>query len=199
MKTIDFLIQRASCPARSLVEPAPTDDELSLVVQAGLSAPDHGALRPWRILAIRGEARVRLGELFAEGARRRDPEINQQNLQAHASKPLRSPLILAVIANITPDHPKAPPLEQILSTGAAAQQMLLAADALGYGAIWLTGPYATDEHVRVSLGLAPKDELIGFLYLGTPSTDKPIRNRPAVDEHLAEWNGYPLAGNQDSS
>ena len=189
MQLLDLLQQRASHPARLLDEPAPSDEQLHEIVKAGLTAPDHAALTPWRFIIIRGEARVRLGEIFATATAAREPNLSAEKVAGQRSKPLRSPLLLAVVTTVTPEHPKTPVIEQFLSTGAAAQMMQLAANAMGFGSIWLSGPNCFDPNVKAALGIADKDELSGFLYLGTPTADKPPPRRPEVTDHLSEWTG----------
>jgi nitroreductase len=33
--------------------PAPDDDEVAVIINAGLGAPDHGRLRPWQLVLVR--------------------------------------------------------------------------------------------------------------------------------------------------
>lgn len=192
MNILEFLQCRASIPARYLTEPAPDDQAIAEIVKAGLAAPDHAAMRPWHFMVIRGEARNTLGEVFKEAALQSTPDVDEEKLQRIGEKALRSPLILTVVAKVTPDHPKTPVVEQILSAGAAAQQMQLAANALGYGSIWLTGPNAHHPLVNQALGIAETDQIVGFLYMGTSSIDTPSPRRPKVEDHLEEWQGSKI-------
>jgi nitroreductase len=89
-------------------------------------------------------------------------------LERERKKPLRAPLVLVVAAHITP-NPKIPPVEQLLAAGAAAQNILIASHALGFGAAWKTGNAAYDAQVKEALGLQASDEIAGFLYIGTPA------------------------------
>lgn len=189
MNVIEFLQQRASIPARYLSEPAPSREDINEICKAGICAPDHAALRPWRFIVIEGDARYRLAELFVEVAKAESPEIPTDKLERIREKPLRSPLIITVAAQITPDHPKTPVVEQILSAGAAAQQMQLAANALGYGSIWLTGPNAHSPLVKSALGLAERDEIVAFLYFGTAEITPPKPARAKLEDHLTFWSG----------
>ncbi len=182
-----FIQGRVSIPAKYLAEPAPDEEQLRQIISAGVAAPDHAAMRPWRFIAIRGEARTALGDVFIEAARSREPDMDAEKLKRTGEKPLRSPLILTVVATLTPDHPKTPEVEQILSAGAAAQQMLLAANALGFGAVWLTGPNAEAPEVKQALGIDEKDTIVGFLYMGTSTIKTPKPARPDVDAHLTFW------------
>jgi len=105
------------------------------------------------------------------------------------NKPLRAPLIVIVVASTRPEHfEKVPEIEQLLSAGGAAQLMVLAAQASGYGAIWRTGPVAYDSRIKPGLGLLETDKIVGFLYMGKPKNGKPL---PKLDlEGVAEvWEG----------
>lgn len=189
---LDHLTHRVSVPAQMLEEPVPSATELEQIVQAALSAPDHGGLRPWRFLSIAGEAREQLGEVFAQAASKKNPAISEAELDGIRAKPLRSPLILTVIAAVK-DHPKVSAEEQCYSAAAAAQNMLLAANALGYGAIWLTGPFATDALVHQQLGLTAGEQIVAFIYLGSSTdtgkmlSEKKRERRPQASDFLSTW------------
>lgn len=187
MELVELLQQRRSIPVDRLDEPAPGDAELAAILRAGVAAPDHDGLRPWRFLLVRGPARARLGDVFAEAARRRQPEISTTALERQRAKPLRAPLIIVVAARVEPDNARVPEIEQVLSAGAALQQMQLAASALGFGAIWLTGPNAHDAAVAEALGLALEDRVVGFLHVGTVTEQPPAPARPQVADHVLEW------------
>jgi nitroreductase len=185
MDALTALTTRVS-PAR-LAEPAPEGTALESILNAGLRAADHGKLRPWKFLLIRGEARSRLGEVMAEALRKRDPATEERFLKAEKEKPLRAPLMIVVAAAVQ-DNPKIPQIEQIVSAGAAAQNMLVAAHALGFGGFWRTGGPAYDEHVKHALGLKPDDTVVGFLYLGKVATAGPPK-APDPTGVVAEWTG----------
>lgn len=186
---LDTLHTRHSVPASQLTEPAPTDEQLNDILRCAINAPDHGKLHPWRFIVIRGDARQALGDVFVEAAKAREPDISEQKLERMREKPLRSPMIVVIVATLTPDHPKAPEIEQMLSAGAAVQLMQLGATASGFGSIWLSGANAYDDNVKSALGIAAKDQIAGFLYLGTPPDTAPSRRRPEISEHLSEWRG----------
>lgn len=165
----------------------PDDDALENIFKAALRAPDHALLRPWRFLVIREEGRAHLGKLFAEATRADDPEADDNALQKAASKPFRAPLLVVAIARIMP-HPKVPEVEQIVSTGAAMQNMLIAAHAQGVGAMWRTGGMAYHPVVQKGLGLDPNERVVGFLYLGEIEGGR-VRNVPdmKVDDFFEQW------------
>ena len=187
MDALELLHGRVSVRADDLDEPAPTDAEIETLIRAAVTAPDHGGLQPWSFIVIRGSARERLGEVFADAARQRDPAIDEATLAKLRAKPQRAPLVIAVAARIDPDNPKIPPIEQILSAGAAAQQLQLAANALGFASIWLTGESAHDATVREALGLGFDDRLVGFVNIGTPARVPERPQRPDPARFLHEW------------
>ncbi|MEX0921352.1 MAG: nitroreductase [Rhodovibrionaceae bacterium] len=193
MDALELLLSRQSAPAKLLGEPAPSDADLQPVFEAAVRAPDHGAIRPWRFRIIRGAARERLGDLFVEATRKRAPETPQDKLEEQRGKPLRAPLIIAVLAETFPGHPKVPVVEQLVATGAAAQNMLLALQAMGYGAVLLSGPNAHDPLVKAAFGLQDKDEIVGFLYVGTLREEPREKKRPEAAQFVSTWDGLPKA------
>ena len=189
MEALEAVLTRQSVAPAFLVEPAPDDVALERILAAGASAPDHGKLRPWRFILIRGEARERLGAVFVDALLKRQPDAPQAAVEQERTRPLRAPLLIAVAARVAKEHPKIPEIEQILSTAAAAQNILLAAHAQGFGAKWLTGPNAYDEHVKQALGLTPDDRLIGFIHLGSVDGSPPAVPHADPHEHTIEWRG----------
>lgn len=187
MTILNALNQRQSVKADLLGDPVPDDAELQDILQAGMSAPDHGAVRPWRFKIIRGEDRNHLAGLFAKALKANDPTADDEAIATIRSKPMRSPLIVAVCAEIMENHPKVPPVEQIVATACATQNILLAANEKGYGAILLSGWPAHDKTVKEGLGLQAKDEIVGFLYLGTPTEAPREKKRPEVTKFISNW------------
>lgn len=186
---IDNLHQRASIPAKLLLAPAPAGEDLQVILRAAVTAPDHAALRPWRFILIEGDARLKLGDVFAEAISLRESTVAADKIERQRAKPQRSPLLIVVVARLTPNHPKVPGHEQVLSAGIAAQHMQLAAQALGFGSVWVTGPNATDEHVKRALGIAPGDRIVGFLHMGTSSIPTPKIKRPDPAQFVEYWTG----------
>lgn len=162
---IDVLIQRVS--RGQLEAPAPTQEQLELIKQSALRAADHRQLRPWRFLVIEGEGLQALGQLFLQAKQQDNPDLSPEDQQRSQSLPLRAPMIIVAIASLVHD-PKVPEVEQLLSAGAAVQNMLNAAFAQGVGAMWRTGDLASHPHVCQGLGLADNETIVGFLYLGSP-------------------------------
>jgi nitroreductase len=183
MQAIDALLMRRS--ARALTEPGPDEGALQLMLASATRAPDHGRLRPWRFVVIRPAARARFGELLAEHLRRTQPEAGEEALERERLKAYRAPLIVVVAAHCNPTV-KIPAIEQLLSAGAAAHAMMLAASALGFGAMWKTGGAAYDARVKEALGLSADDAIVGFLYFGTESAEHPRVARTDWSELVRE-------------
>lgn len=167
---IELLTQRTSSGRLQL--PAPNKEQLASIIAAACRAPDHGRIKPWRFLAIEAQGLAALGELFAKALEVKG-EHSAEKLADIAQKPLRAPMILCVIACVE-EHAKVPFHEQRYSAACAANMALLAANALGFGGIWRTGPMASDAVVREGLHLAENEELIGFLYIGSKKDDRVI-------------------------
>ena len=186
MDALALLHTRNSAP--KLDEPAPDRSAIDNMLQAALRAPDHAHLQPTRFLTVSGEARQQLGELFADAAAQRQPDLTVEKKQLLASKALRAPLIIVVIAKIT-EHPKVPEIEQWLTAGCAAQNILLAAHALGFAGIWRTGANAYDPVIEQGLGLAANEKIVGYLYLGTASEPRKSIPQPDTAEFCQPWLG----------
>jgi nitroreductase len=186
VSALDALLSRVSVGALS--EPAPDAAQVRTIIDAALRAPDHGKLRPWRFIVIRGDARHRLGDLFAQALLARDPNALPAVVDKERAKPLRAPVLIAVVARIQPDH-KIPETEQLLSAGAAAMNMLNAIHALGFGGVLLTGAPAYDPSIHAALGLAVPERLVGFVYVGTPTQPPAAVTRPDAADYVTEWTG----------
>ena len=186
---LDVLFRRRSIGR--LTEPAPSDRELDTILRAAAAAPDHGELRPWRFVVLRGEAKEAFGSVLAEAYLRRvqlaggKPE--PAKLAKERTKLNRAPLVLVVCAVHVHDD-KIPWADQVGSANAAAQNVLLAATALGYGSMWRTGDPVFDAHVKTAVGLTEHDAIVGFVYLGTPHPggEKPP-NDPSLEGLVLEW------------
>ncbi|MES1258536.1 MAG: nitroreductase [Acidobacteriota bacterium] len=163
---IEHLLSRAS--TGNLNEPGPDEAALRLILEAAVRAPDHGKLRPWRFHVVRGEARRRLSDLFVECFLRREPNSSPAQIEKERGKPLRAPLTVMVVAKVVEGH-KVPVIEQVVSAGAAAMNILNAAHALGYGAKWVTGANCYDPFFLGKMGLDPADQVVGFIQIGSIS------------------------------
>ena len=184
MDALQALHQRVSVPRLS--EPAPKGDILANIQRAAFRAADHARMRPWRFLIVEGEGRQALGELFVRSEEQQGAVLSDKARQRIAERPLRAPMVMVVIAS-PKENPKVPEIEQWLSAGAAAQNMITAAYAQGIGAVWRTGDYAYDPSVMAGLGLSDAERIIGFLYLGTVQIAPPEAPETAIADYFQSW------------
>ncbi|MDF2394431.1 nitroreductase [Pseudomonas sp. 3MA1] len=184
MEALDALLNRVSVPR--LVEPAPSAAQREALFAAALRAPDHGQLRPWRFLTVEGQAREQLGELLVEAVQLQGGEVTQAALDKARAMPLRAPLVVVVVARLQ-EHFKVPKSEQLLAAGCAAHGILLAAYAQGIGAVWRTGELSYSPHVAKGLGLTEGEEIIAFLYLGTPLNEPRVAPTVDTSEFVSAW------------
>lgn len=184
MEAIDLLLNRVSCG--KLTFPAPTAEQRVLMYKAAMRAADHGNLQPWRFLEIEGEGLKALGDLYVQAARVDDPELSEAQADRFRKMPLRAPLVLAAIAKHI-EHPKVPPVEQVIAAGAATQNLINAAFALGVGAYWRSGAMVESPVVKDGLGLQGGEVLIGFIYLGTPAVPLKAVPSPEVADFFLPW------------
>ncbi len=186
MEALDLLLNRES--ALKLELPGPDQAALDRIFQAAIRSPDHGRLRPWRFVVIPENRRAAFGEIMADSLLRKEPDASQDALQRERDKAMRAPVIVVVAAHTVKPH-KIPEIEQIISVGAAAQTVVLAANAQGFGAMWKTGGPAYDPEVNQALGLDAGDQIIGFLYLGTRAGGSMAAARPKPADYVSVWHG----------
>ena len=190
MDVLTALHNRVTCAL--LAEPGPSAEQLEIMLKAAVRAPDHANLRPWRFLLIEGAAREQLGEVLVQAALTDTPDSAPEALDKVRRKTLRAPTIVVVVAKLT-EHPKVPEIEQIITAGAAATNLVTAAFALGVGAYWRTGGAAYHSVVKEGLGLAKNEVIIGFIYLGTPQ----VKLKPApeirIRDVLVSWGKIDVA------
>ncbi|WP_017346307.1 NAD(P)H nitroreductase [Pantoea sp. A4] len=180
MDALELLKNRRS--ASRLAEPAPAGQALENILQAGLRAPDHGGLQPWRFILVENEGRERFSQLLEQAAR--EQQLDEKAIEKASQSPFRAPLIITVVAHCT-EHPKVPQWEQVVSAGCAVMAMQMAAQAQGFNGIWRSGPWTDHPKVKAAFGCREQDAIVGFLYLGTPqlkssTTVLPVDSTPFI-------------------
>jgi len=178
---LELLTTRRSCKPAELAGPAPSAAEIETLLTVASRVPDHGKLVPWRFIVFEGEARRSAGAAIAAAFCVKYPDARPEHIDAERHRLLRAPLVIAVVSRAAP-HAKIPEWEQVLSAGAAAMNLVLAAHALGYGANWITEWYAYDRSVLDAFGLEPHERIAGFIHIGRPPHPLEDRPRPALDE-----------------
>lgn len=186
MSLIDLITRRRSVSAKDMTGPAPDAEQLQTLLRAAHRVPDHGKLGPWRFVVFQGDARARFGEALAQLYQADHPDATDKLLQFQRDALTRAPLVIAVIATAA-EHVKIPIWEQELSAGAACQNLLLAAHALGFGAQWLTEWYSYHEGVKALIGAEPHHRIAGFIYIGHYAEPPEERVRPDLAERTHFW------------
>ncbi len=186
---LELLKTRRSLKPDQLIEPGPSLAEIDELLTIASRVPDHKKLEPWRFIVFEGEARRAFGEVIAEACKAEDKmEPSEIRLDSERKRFLRSPLVIAVISRANAKA-IAPEWEQILSAGAAAMNLSIAANAMGYGVAWITEWIAYSPRVKAALGLGETERVAGFVYIGTPSVRPDDRPRPDLAKIVTRWQG----------
>ena len=182
---LSLLETRRSGKPRELTSPGPTSGELDHILTIAMRTPDHGKIAPWRFVIVAQHQRQQMADLLARAL----PEYHDEPTSAHYAKALefahQAPVKIALISSPNQGH-KIPVWEQELSCGAVAMNLLHAAHALGYVGGWITGWQAYSSRVTKAF-CADGERIAGFIFLGTPGNPLEERPRPALAEHVSEW------------
>lgn len=186
---LTILLRRRSLTVKDMIGPGPSQDEIDLILTIGSRVPDHKKQVPWRFLTIEGDARHKAGEKLRSIFAKNNPDTDNYLLDFEQNLLTRAPLVIAVISTATPDNPKVPEWEQILTAGAVCQNILLASNALGFAGQWLSEWYAYDDEFLAHLGLSKDERIAGFIYIGTAGKEPAERGRPDIKELTQKWQG----------
>ena len=151
------------------------------LLDAAVQAPNHHHVRPWRFVVLSGAARNRLGEVMAASQNERRPDLPPETFDKTRGLPLRAPVLIAVGVD-KPAASNVIEIENLSAASAACQNILLAAHALGLGAMWRTGEWARDPHVKQFLGFQPDQYIAAFLYIGEPELPPEVTPRPGFED-----------------
>lgn len=183
---LHVLDKRRSVPSKQLGEPGPDHATLLRMLASAVRVPDHGKLVPFRFIRLQGEDRHALGDLLAARTLHLQPDAADAVVEKDRARFSHAPVIVTVVARLTPGH-KVPEQEQLLTAGSVCFALLQAAQALGFGAQWLTGWMAYDAAVAATLGLSADERIAGFIHIGTPKMEAPERERPDPALLLTDW------------
>jgi nitroreductase len=184
---IDAILSRKSVSPKHLMQPGPSESEIELILQAALTAPDHGNLRSWRAILIPPSRREELAELFKSAKLEECPGATEDELDRAGQKALNGPILIALLLTPVEDHAQVTVEEQYIALGAALQNVLLAAHVLGYGAMTTSGRKMRSRALREALVRTPSEELVAFVTIGTRMRNP--RSRPAVsaEPYVSQW------------
>jgi nitroreductase len=184
--TLALLKLRRSVPPQFLAAPGPDAAQLDQLLTIAARVPDHGKLAPWRFIVFEGEARDRAGDIVAAAFKARNPDADAEKIAFERNRLRQAPLIVAVVSKAA-THPKIPIWEQELSAGAVCMNMLVAAQAMGFGACWLTNWFSFDTAVLSAFGLGAEERIAGFIHIGTAETAPADRERPALADIVSRF------------
>ena len=183
---IEYLLSRRSVGVAFLREPGPNAGQLSTMLTIATRVPDHGKLTPWRLVIFEGDARPAAGEALARIALRNNPEMDAASLDVERQRFMPAPLTVGVISRPQP-NPKVPEVEQLLSAGNVAFNLVHAAHAMGFAASWVTRWFTFDPVAASALGAKEGERFVGFIHIGTPTIVPEDRPRPTLDEIVDYW------------
>jgi nitroreductase len=187
-KTLELLEKRRSVSANKLGGMGPSREKLDRILKIAARVPDHRKLAPWRFIVFAGEARKRFGAVLADVCAREEKEPpSAMRLETEAARFMRAPVVVAVISSPRQDNKATPEWEQVLSAGAACQNLVLAANASGFATCWITEWYAYSPGVAQALKLTPSEKVAGFIYIGTAQEKPEERERPEMSDIVQRW------------
>jgi nitroreductase len=185
-ETIALLRTRRSAPPAAMTGPGPAPEEIEVLLTLAARVPDHGKLAPWRFILFEGAGRARAGEICADVFSKAHPDEDARRIEAEKNRFSLAPLVVGVISRAAP-HPKIPEWEQILSAGAVCMNLMVAANALGFASVWLTGWYAYDRAVLARLGIAENERVAGFIHIGHAEGPREDRVRPRLADIVTRF------------
>ncbi len=164
----------------ALTEPGPNPEQLTTLLRAASSVPDHGQLRPYRFVVVRGKGRERVGDALAAAAAEQRPELPPGVLAKVKQKAFVAPTLIALIASPRPSA-NIPEWEQVASASCTGYAILLTAHTLGLGAIWKTSAFCDGADLRTLLAMRPPERLLGWVNVGQPVRPLDDEERPDID------------------
>lgn len=184
---LSILKRRRSLTVKDMTGPGPTEREIKDILTIGSRVPDHKKQVPWRFIIFKDEARQKFGTQLRTIFQKNNPEADEELLKFEANRLMRAPLVIAVISTASPDNPKVPEWELILSAGAVCQNILHAANALGYASQWLSEWYTYDREILDTMKLKNEERIAGFIYIGRPTKEPAERGRPDLTSLTEYW------------
>lgn len=175
---LTLIASRQNVSPKRLFGPGPTAEQLDAMLSAAAAAPDHGDLTPWRFIIVPTAERHRLGEVFAQALLDRDAAATPEQIESAREKACRAPLLMVAVACLGPREPNTPPLERMVSMGAAIQNLLLGAHAMGFGAGLTSGQAMASPRLRALLSLGEGEQAVCCVNVGRVTKSKPGRLRP---------------------
>jgi nitroreductase len=169
-----------------LLAPGPDAQQLQQILGAAASAPDHRQLLPWRFVLVPATARELLAEQFAVALQERDAQALPEQVEEARAKAFRAPCLLLLVVDLARGDPSVDGFERVLSAGAAAQNVLLMATALGFASALTSGRALKARGMRALFSLSEEEHALCFVSLGTAQSRKPMRLRPTPEDFVSQ-------------
>ena len=185
-ETLTLLQTRRSLAPHKMIAPGPDAQQIDTILGVATRVPDHGKLAPWRFIVFEGAGRARADAIIARVFQQKNPQADAERMKFELDKLSRAPVVIGVVSTAAP-HVKIPEWEQVMSAGAAAMNLVWAANALGFTTAWLTEWYAYDRDVLEALGLKPHEKIAGFVHIGTRGEPADDRPRPALADIVTRF------------
>jgi nitroreductase len=191
-QVVSELIQaRQTILPKRLLAPGPDEGQFQTMLEAANAAPDHGQLLPWRFVLVPEAQRAALAEVFAQALTERDAKATDEQREQARDKAFRAPRLLLLVVDARSGDPEVDLSERLLSAGAAVQNVMLVATALGFGSALTSGKALKSDTLRRAFGLREPEQAVCFLSIGTVASRRPVRPRPAVTDYLSTWGDRP--------
>ncbi len=172
---------------KRLINPGPSPFQKLEILNAAGAAPDHGKITPWHFYEVSSKSRNLLGDLFADALIARDPSATLTQVDEAKQKAFRGPLLLLATVNLNNELDNIPEQEKIISAGCAIQNVLLMANALGFGSGLSSGKALYSQKMRELFLFKDKEQPLCFITIGTISTHKPNKNRPDASSYTSTF------------
>ncbi len=194
---LEAITSRHSVSPKILDAPGPSDEQLLRMIEAASCAPDHGLLRPWRFVTFPARSRAALARLFEAALLERKPNADEEDRRRARDKAARAPMLVGVIVRLDgaeakagdPNRERVIPDDQYASAGAALQNILLMAHAMGFGARATSGRAVRTQAFRSALKLKDNEQFLCFVAMGTPKGPGKVKARPEPETLLTSWEG----------
>ena len=184
--TIALLQTRRSTAADLLTGPGPDSETLQVILEIAARVPDHRCVAPFRFIRFEGPAREKAGAVLVEAYAAQEPDADAARLEKERKRFERAPVVIGVVSNVDQTH-RTPEWEQLMTAGAVCQNMLIAANAHGFAAQWLTEWYAYDASVSAAFGVSESERVAGYIYIGTAKDRPKERRRPVLSDLISDY------------
>ena len=161
------------------------------ILEAARQAPSAKNAQPWRFLVLGPQSRNAALNAMDAGVRCRMDAVANRPLLADAIHTLRimksAPVLILVVnpaggtpADSVSGWARVAELLDAMSVGAAVENLLLEAVALGLGALWIGNTFFAYDEIAAALEI--QGQLLGAVAVGWPDETSEPRPRKSMEE-----------------